>query len=76
VKELGGKVLEFEHDIWIREGEKRGIAIGEERGQAVSLVKNVETLMKNSKRSLEKACSLLDITTDDYNKAKALISKN
>lgn len=95
VKEMGGKVLEFEHDILMKESEAQGIAIGEaqgieigkaqgvaigeaqgiEIGKAKSLTSNVASVMKKLNISLAKACELLEITVDDYQKAKGLISK-
>ena len=76
---MGGKVLEFEHDVLMKESEARGKAIGEVRGKAIgeasSLVNSVETIMKTLKVPLEKACELLETTVSDYQKAKLLISK-
>lgn len=67
VEKMGGKVLEFEHDILMKESEARG--------KASSLVNSVETIMKTLKVPLEKACELLETTVSDYQKAKLLISK-
>lgn len=66
VKDMGGKVLEFEHDVLIRETA--------EKSEAKLLTNNIETIMKNLNIPLEKACELLDTTVDDYQKAKLLIS--
>lgn len=67
VKEMGGKVLEFEHDRLIRQGEARG--------GAQSLVNSVESIMRTLHVSLEKACELLETTVNEYQKAQRLISK-
>lgn len=68
---MGGKVLEFEHDRLIRQGETRG----EARGEARSLVNNAESIMRTLHVSLEKACELLETTVNEYQKARQLISK-
>ena len=62
VKDMGGKVLEFEHDHLMRQSESK------------RLVKDIETIMQTLNIPLEKACELLDTTVDDYQKAKLLIS--
>lgn len=88
VHDMGGKVLEFEHDILMREseargvrkgetrgikiGETRGIKIGEKRGKAGELVKNVESVMRTLDLSLEKACGVMETTVEAYMKAKRL----
>ena len=65
VRNMGGKVLEFEHDILMRQSETKG--------EARVLVKNVEAVMRNLKLSLEKACEVMETTVGDYTKAKHLI---
>lgn len=86
---MGGKVLEFEHDILMRESEARGVRkgekigilkgekIGESRGvkigEARRLVKNVESVMRTLGLSLEKACEAMETTAGEYTKAKHLI---
>ncbi len=78
---MGGKVLEFEHDILMREseargvrkGEKIGMLKGEKRGDAKRLVKNVESIMRTLGLSLEKACEAMETTAGEYTKAKRLI---
>ncbi len=82
---MGGKVLEFEHDILMREseargvlkgekiGELRGVEIGEKRGDARTLVKNVESIMRTLDLSLEKACEAMETTVEDDTKAKHMI---
>lgn len=68
VKEMGGKVLEFEHDILMRESEAHGEAKG--------IVNSVNSIMKKLNISLAKACELVDTTVDDYQKARSLITKS
>ncbi len=86
---MGGKVLEFEHDILMRESEARGVRKGEKigiqkgeeigmlkgekRGDAKRLVKNVESIMRTLGLSLEKACEAMETTAGEYTKAKRLI---
>ena len=78
---MSGKVLEFEHDILMREseargvrkGEKIGMLKGEKRGDAKRLVKNVESIMRTLGLSLEKACEAMETTAGEYTKAKSLI---
>ena len=69
VHSMGGKVLEFEHDILMRESETKG----EIKGEARELVKNVDAIMRNLKLSLEKACEVMETTVGEYMKAKHLI---
>lgn len=77
VHDMGGKVLEFEHDILMKEseakGEKKGVKLGETRGEARELVKNVESIMRTLRLPLEKACEAMETTVGDYTKAKQLI---
>ena len=81
VRDMGGKVLEFEHDILMRESEARGVQkgerIGESRGvkigEARRLVKNVESVMRTLGLSLEKACEAMETTVGEYTNAKHLI---
>ena len=73
VHDMGGKVLEFEHDILMRESEARGVLKGEKRGDARTLVKNVESIMRILDLSLEKACEAMETTVEDYTKAKHMI---
>ncbi len=63
---MGGKVLEFEHDRILKQGEARG-----EAGKTIA---SIEAVMKNLKVSLEQACSILGITKGDYDEAKSLLS--
>lgn len=65
IRDMGGKVLEFEHDILMRQSE--------EKGEARELVKNVESIMRTLKLSLEKACEVMETTVGDYMEAKLLI---
>ena len=82
---MGGKVLEFEHDILMRESEARGVRKGErigilkgesrgvKIGEARRLVKNVESVMRTLGLSLEKACEAMETTVGEYTNAKHLI---
>jgi len=72
VKKLGGKILEFEHDILMRQSEE----LGEKLGSAKMLVKSVESTMKNLKVPLEEACKTLETTVGEYQRSKELISKD
>ena len=65
ISEMGGKVLEFEHDILMKQGEAKG--------EARELVKNVDTIMRTLKMSLEEACEAMEITAGEYTRAKKLI---
>ena len=58
VERMGGKVLEFEHDILIRESESK---------QKVS---SVDNLVKNAHVDVDCACKLLGIQLTDYYEAK------
>ena len=82
---MGGKVLEFEHDILMRESEARGVRKGErigilkgesrgvKIGEARRLVKNVESVMRTLGLSLEKACEAMETTVGEYTNAKRLV---
>ena len=80
---MGGKVLEFEHDILMKEsetrgelkGEKIGILKGEKIGDAKRLVKNVESIMRTLGLSLDKACEAMETTIGEYTKAKEQLLK-
>lgn len=73
VHSMGGKVLEFEHDILMRESEIKGQIRGEAKGEARELVKNVDAIMRNLKLSLEKACEAMETTVGEYTRAKHLV---
>ena len=83
VHDMGGKVLEFEHDILMKEsetrgelkGEKIGILKGEKIGDAKRLVKNVESIMRTLGLSLDKACEAMETTIGEYTKAKEQLLK-
>ena len=82
---MGGKVLEFEHDILMRESEARGVQKGErigilkgesrgvKIGEARRLVENVESIMRTLGLSLEKACEAMETTVEEYTNAKRLV---
>ena len=85
VRDMGGKVLEFEHDILMRESEARGVQKGErigilkgesrgvKIGEARRLVENVESIMRTLGLSLEKACEAMETTVEEYTNAKRLV---
>jgi len=72
VEHMGGRVLEFEHDILMRQSEVRG----EARGKAEQKVLSIETLSKNCHVTVEKACGLLGISMSDYLEAKNMLYGN
>lgn len=76
---MGGKVLEFEHDILMKEsearGERKGELKGEKIGDAKRLVKNVESIMRTLGLPLEKACEAMETTIGEYTKAKEQLLK-
>jgi len=65
---MGGRVLEFEHDILMRQSEARG--------KAEQKVLLIEALSQNGKMTIEEACRLLDISISDYLNAKNMLSGN
>lgn len=80
VKHMGGKVIEFEHDILMKQSEKvgeaRGKALGEALGKASQLISSVDALIRNAQMPIEEACRLLSIHMSDYLAAKDLLSEN
>ena len=60
-------------DIIVEESEKRGLAIGIEKGMALALVESIEHLCKKKNMSIAEALDLLDKTMQDYEVAKELI---
>lgn len=52
-------------------GYERGKAEGKAEGFGQTLVRNIEAAMKNFGISLEKACAGLDVTVEEYQRAKA-----
>lgn len=52
-------------------GYERGKAEGKAEGFGQTLVRNIEAAMKNFGISLEKACAGLDVTVEEYRRAKA-----
>ena len=53
-----------------KEGREAGLILGHTRGVAETLIKNVETLMKNLDIDLQKACEGLGISVEEYERAK------
>lgn len=52
-------------------GYERGKAEGKAEGFGQSMVHSIEAAMKNFGISLEKACAGLDVTVEEYQRAKA-----
>lgn len=88
VEQMGGKVLEFEHDILMRESEARGVAIGEARGVAIGMERGeksgeakqtvalIESFARNAKVSIEEACRMADIPVSVYRNAKTILLRD
>ena len=84
---MNGRVLEFEHDILMRESEARGVAIGEARGVAIGEARGekygearqrvtlIESLARNIKVSIEEACRMTGTRLADYRDAKKLLAE-
>ncbi len=51
-------------------GIERGKELGIEQGSLITLVKNVESSMKNFHVTLQEACDGLEISVEEYEKAK------
>lgn len=64
---MNGKVLEFEHDILMRESE--------ERGEAKQMVTLIESLARNVKVSIEDACRMTGTQLGAYWDAKKLLAE-
>ncbi|MCM1088514.1 MAG: Rpn family recombination-promoting nuclease/putative transposase [Muribaculaceae bacterium] len=54
----------------IEEGRKEGQEQGQQSGDAQRLIKSVEELMKNLQTDLPRACGLIGVTVDEYERAK------
>ncbi len=54
----------------IERGKELGIEQGIEQGSLITLVKNVESSMKNFHVTLQEACDGLEISVEEYEKAK------
>ncbi len=65
---MGGRVLEFEHDILMRQSEARA--------EARTKVLSIETLSRNAQMTIEKACTLLGVSMSDYLDAKKMLSED
>jgi len=62
----------------MKDGMEKGMQKGIEKGMQTGLekfVKCVDSLMKNEGYSKERACSVLDSTVDEYEKAKKLLAE-
>ncbi len=71
-EKMGVKYMQlWEEKALIREeGRSEGISEGIREGRAETLVKSVETVMKNFGIDLEKACEGIGITVEEYYRAK------
>lgn len=70
-EQMGVKYMQkWEERVYDRlEGREEGRAEGHSCGTAVTLVKNVQSLMKNLNISLEEACAAVDVTAAQYQEA-------
>lgn len=59
----------------IERGKELGIEQGIEQGSLITLVKNVESSMKNFHVTLQEACDGLEISVEDYERAKQRVVK-
>ena len=75
VEEMNGRVLEFEHDILMRESEARGEIRGEKYGAARQMVTLIESLARNRKVSIEDACGMTGTQLVDYRDGKKLLAE-
>ena len=57
-----------------KDGVEEGIEIGQAKGEALTLVANVEKLAENTSCSIAEACELLCISMEEYEKAKQHVS--
>lgn len=62
---------EYAMRVTYEEGEIAGYERGKAEGFGQTLVRNIEAAMKNFGISLEKACAGLDVTVEEYRRAKA-----
>ena len=60
-------------EIGIEKGRKKGIEEGIDLGRAETLVKAVELMMKNLGMGLAEACKGMEITQEEYHKAKKAV---
>lgn len=60
----------------IDEGKKLGRAEGIERGSAISLINFVEKYMNRHNSSLENTLQILDVSMEDYLKAKSIVEQD
>lgn len=63
-------ILEIGIEKGMEEGRKKGIAEGIDLGRAETLVMAVELMMKNLGMDLAEACKGVEISMDEYYKAK------
>jgi hypothetical protein len=60
----------------INEGKKLRRAEGIERGSAISLINFVEKYMNRHNSSLENTLQILDVSMEDYLKAKSIVEQD
>jgi predicted transposase/invertase (TIGR01784 family) len=59
----------------IEQGKELGMEIGIERGSAISLINLVEKYMNRHNSSLENTLQILDVSMEDYLKAKEIVER-
>ncbi|MCD7833131.1 MAG: hypothetical protein LUH00_03950 [Lachnospiraceae bacterium] len=72
------KALDKATEKGMKDGLEKGMKDGLEKGMKAGLekfVKCVDSLMKNEGYTKEHACSVLDSTVDEYEKAKQLLAE-
>lgn len=57
--------------VTYEDGESAGYERGKMEGKEQTLVHNIEAAMKSFSISLEKACAGLDVSVEEYRRAKA-----
>ncbi len=76
-EQMGVKYMQkWEERVYDRmEGWQQGKAEGHSYGTAVTLVKNVQNLMKNLNMVLEDACAAVGISVEQYNESYEYMKK-
>lgn len=64
-------IFEYDEEKHLRCERRKAREAGRKSGQQETLVKDVESIMKNFHVDLEKACASLEVTVSDYEAAKA-----
>lgn len=68
-------IYEYNEEYVKKTIHEEGYEEGKTHGDAKRLVKSVNTVMRNLKMDLEKACESIGTTVEEYEKAKEVISK-